>query len=78
MSCGKPVVCFFKYDSAYPERAPVLNVRTAHQIVDAIEQLVESPGLRKDIGLKSREWIEKYHGHKAVAQKLISHYREME
>ena len=76
MSCGKPVICNFKYFDMYPEPPPVLVANTPEEVRDQIVFLLNNPEEGKKIGEKAREWVVKYYDYRKVAQKLLNIYLE--
>ena len=79
MSCGKPVIASFKYEVnkwCFEEPPPIVSTFNEDEVCDKIGQLLENPELRKMIGMKSRDWIIKYHSSELVVNRLISVYEE--
>jgi len=75
MACGKPVVCSFKYQNAYPEPPPVFVSHTAEEGSEHIIRLLNDPALRQSLGQMSREWVAKYHEQKKVVRRLLKYYQ---
>jgi len=76
MSCGKPVICNFKYCDMYPEPPPVLVANTPEEVRDNLIFLINHPDEGEKIGQKAREWVVKYYDYRKVSQKLLNIYLE--
>lgn len=77
MACGKPLVQYIDdslYEKFYSEKPPILNAQSEDEIYQKLSSLVNDPGLGKQIGKKSREWILKHHNHEKIIQKYIYLY----
>ena len=62
MSCGVPTFIYLKgCDQLYKESPPCVNVFSEDEIFEKLMELTESPLKLREIGIKSREWIKKYH-----------------
>jgi len=75
MALGKPVVCYIQ-DSLidqYPEDLPIVNANISN-LADILQDLIESPDKRNEIGQRSRKFAESYHDSKVVAEKLLKVY----
>lgn len=70
MSCGKPVISQWQFDSFYPEPAPVLSASSPEEVAKLVKENLGDVSL----GQKSRKWVEQNHGIDAVTRKLISVY----
>jgi len=76
MALGKPVVGYLKAvlcENLYPDDIPIVNA-TVDNLEDKLEELIQKPRLRHDLGKRSRQYVEKYHDHIHVAQKLVGVY----
>jgi glycosyltransferase involved in cell wall biosynthesis len=76
MACGRPVICRFWYESIYPSAPPVISVESANEALEKIIFLMNHPKIRREIGLRSKEWVKKYHESKVIANKLLEIYQE--
>ncbi|MGZ4310407.1 MAG: glycosyltransferase family 4 protein [Gaiellaceae bacterium] len=82
MALGKPVVTYLKPDvvdrsaEGYGIRLPVVPA-TKETLVEALRPLVESPGLRREIGAASRAYVEQVHDIDRVADRLLDVYRSL-
>jgi len=76
MALGKPVICYiqnFMLDT-YPEGFPIVNANP-DTIESVLEELILSPEKRYKIGLQSREYVERVHDIKVVAERLVKIYK---
>lgn len=76
LACGKPVVCYFRYDHLYPQPAPLFSANQPAQVADHLAALLSDPGLRQTCGEQAREWVCRYHGLPAVIQQLETIYAD--
>ena len=82
MALGKPVVTYLKPDvversaEGYGIRLPVVPA-TKETLADALRPLVEQPALRREIGARSRAYVEQVHDIDRVADRLIDLYRSL-
>ena len=54
------------------DSSPVINIEpNAKSIVDEIEKLLNNKHLIKEIGFQSREFVEKIHNHRKIAEKFL-------
>jgi glycosyltransferase involved in cell wall biosynthesis len=83
MALGKPVVAHLKPDvversaAGYGVRLPIVPA-TPETLVDALRPLVEQPALRREIGARSRAYVEQVHDIDRIADRLIDLYRSLE
>ena len=75
MALGKPVLCrigdkFIKY---YPN-LPILNTNPDN-LYDNLKLLIENPELRRELGIRGREYVVKDHDSKKIAKQLIELYK---
>jgi len=82
MALGKPVVTYLKPDvveksaEGYGIRIPIVPT-TADTLARDIEPLVAQPALRKELGAKSRAYVEQVHDIDRVADRLLDVYRSL-
>src|SRR3954452_24237834 len=82
MALGKPVVTYLKPDvvdksaQGYGIRIPIVPT-TAETLRQDIEPLVAQPALRKELGARSREYVEQVHDIDRVADRLLDVYRSL-
>ncbi len=77
MAFGKPVMCYIMkevYEAGLPEDFPVVNTNPDN-LKQQLIKLISNPQLRHDIGLKSREYAEKYFDANKIACQLIDIYK---
>lgn len=76
MSFGKPVIAYIMpsvYKQGVPNDCPIVNANPDNLRLKLIE-LIESPSLRKELGMKSRRFVEKVHDVKKLSKELIRIY----
>lgn len=79
MSCGAPVVMYLNEywnKKCYGEVAPILNVRTVDEILDAMVALTDA-SLRRKLGEKGRNYAIKHHSADVVARQYVQLYEEV-
>jgi hypothetical protein len=78
MAYGKPVLCYMKPSllGETPSDFPVINA-TADDLPEKIEALLSDGNLRRDVGERSRAYVEKHHDAVQWAHKLVEIYKEM-
>ena len=82
MALGKPVVLHLKQDvveqaeRAYGTKVPLVPA-TKETLVEALRPLVESPALRREIGVASRAYVEKVHDIDRIADRLVDLYARL-
>jgi len=82
MALGKPVVSHLKPDvversaEGYGIRVPIVPA-TKETLVDALRPLVEQPALRRELGARSRAYVEEVHDADRVADRLLAVYRAL-
>lgn len=75
MAFGKPVVCFLdpKYFNSNYVMPPVFNV-DHHHIYSELEKLIVNFEMRRDLGIKGREFVECFHDSDKIAVQVGSIY----
>jgi glycosyltransferase involved in cell wall biosynthesis len=82
MALGKPVVSHLKPDvversaAAFGVRVPIVPA-TKDTLADALAPLVESAGLRRELGAAGRAYVEQVHDIDRVADRLLAIYAEL-
>ncbi|NET57861.1 MAG: glycosyltransferase [Symploca sp. SIO2E6] len=79
MAMGKPVMCFIRKPQEYllhPEECPIINTQITNLEKD-ICTLVENRQQLRDIGISSRQYIEKYFTLEAFAERLKTAYEDL-
>ena len=77
MSCGKPVICPFDYEDAYPIPPPICQAHTAEQIDEHLEYLFQNPAMAKERGKQSRNWILSNHSLSKLVPNLENIYKSL-
>jgi len=78
MALGKPVICYILDElvDTYPEGFPVINANP-DTIINVLEEVVASPERRAQIGRAGREYVERVHDIRQVAERLEKIYRQL-
>lgn len=78
MALGKPIICYIREDlrKKYPKDLPIMSA-TPNDIYEKLKILVENPSIRHTLGLKGREYVEKYHNCLAISKQLIELYKSL-
>lgn len=77
MAMGKPVICYLNNDALrlLPKDNPIVNADPA-TVRDVLRVLVKDKKLRKEIGAKSRKYIEEHHDALKLARVYIDLYNK--
>ncbi|WP_027408541.1 glycosyltransferase family 4 protein [Anoxybacteroides tepidamans] len=77
MALGKPVVCFIRDDlrNKYPD-LPIVNA-TPDTVAHVLEDLIKDPEKRRQLGIQSRNYAQKFHDADNAADKLIEIYKNL-
>lgn len=75
---GKPTLTFIldQVLKQFPKEIPFVNTNP-DTIYDIIKMLIENPEQRREIGIKSRAYVEKYHAVDVVVDNMIQLYRKI-
>jgi Glycosyl transferases group 1 len=82
MALGKPVVTYLQpelvdlAEARNGVRLPIVPA-TKETLADDLRPLVEGPTLRREIGAKSRAYVERVHDIDRIAQQLVELYRSL-
>jgi glycosyltransferase involved in cell wall biosynthesis len=82
MALGKPVVGHVKPEivarsaEAFGIRLPIVPV-TSETLGDALQPLIESPPLRRELGAQGRAYVEQVHDIDRVASRLLDVYAQL-
>ncbi len=74
MSCGKPLICSFRYEKAYPAPPPLCQANTAEEVEEHLEHLFQHPELGIALGQQAREWVVANHSYQILSDKLEALY----
>jgi glycosyltransferase involved in cell wall biosynthesis len=74
MACACPVVCYADVQESYSDPPPVFSTQDPQKAAEYLATLIEDPALRQQTGQSSREWVERCHGHIAIARQLEQVY----
>ncbi|MBL7901673.1 MAG: glycosyltransferase [Bacteroidia bacterium] len=82
---GKPCICYLRPEwleqmrseiPGYVDELPIINA-TPSTIENILIDLITNPAKRKDVGLKSRQFAEKWHASDVAAKKMASIYSKL-
>jgi glycosyltransferase involved in cell wall biosynthesis len=82
MALGKPVVAHLKPEvveqsaEGFGVRVPIVAA-TRETLVDALQPLVEEPARRRELGARSRAYVEEVHDLRRVADRLLAVYAQL-
>jgi glycosyltransferase involved in cell wall biosynthesis len=82
MALGKPVVAHLKPEvveqsaQGFGVRVPIVAA-TRETLVDALQPLVEEPARRRELGARSRAYVEEVHDLRRVADRLLAVYAQL-
>ena len=78
MALGKPVICYIlpELEPTYPEGFPIINANP-DTIESVLEEWIQRPEDRHTLGIRSREYAERVHDCRVVAQKLVDAYEKI-
>jgi glycosyltransferase involved in cell wall biosynthesis len=76
MSCGKPVVSYFKYNEFYDEPPPLYSAREVGAAVDYLVALCENGTMRREAGERGRQWVIERHDYRKSAQMILDEYEK--
>jgi glycosyltransferase involved in cell wall biosynthesis len=79
LALGKPVIVYIRHPHLYllaPVECPFINARSDQLLVTLRELVLDRPRLRS-LGIRGREYIEKYFSLRAFANRLERVYREL-
>ena len=82
MALGKPVVSHLKpevverSEQGFGVRVPIVPA-AKETLTDALRPLVDQPALRRDLGARSRAYVEQVHDIDRVADRLLDVYRSL-
>jgi glycosyltransferase involved in cell wall biosynthesis len=80
MASAKPLISYIDkelYQLLYGSIPPILSCRTEDEILLVLRNVVEKKNLYNKIGIKSREWILKYHNPEIQIKKFIFIYESI-
>lgn len=80
MYFGKPVLAFIFediYKELYGEKPPVLCAQNEGDIENILEKIVNDQEYIKELGEKSKQWLEKYHSPDIIINKYASYFKRI-
>lgn len=78
MALGKPVVAYLTEEvrKGIPYPVPIVTAHPA-RIEEALLPLLRDGGVRRSVGEESRRFVERYHAHEKVTQRLMEIYEKL-
>lgn len=78
MALGKTVLTYIRPDlvPTFPGELPIIN-SNPDTLYDQVKMLLEKPKLRRELGIKGRRYVEKYHSHDVVTEQLLAIYSNL-
>ncbi|WP_233880808.1 glycosyltransferase family protein [Virgibacillus halodenitrificans] len=78
MALGKPVICYIRDDlkAKYPADLPIVHA-TPDNIRVVLHDLINHPNQWRDLGLRGRSYIQKYHEPRKVIHQYLNIYRKL-
>lgn len=69
MALGKPVLTYLSEDmlKTFPKELPIVNVNIQN-LQERIERLIDDPKMRRQLGMKGRQFVECYHDSEVIAR----------
>jgi glycosyltransferase involved in cell wall biosynthesis len=77
MSCARPVITSFRYETAYPAQPPVCQATTAEEVDERLEDLFQHPEVATELGQRARTWVIDYHSRQVLGVKLEMLYQSI-
>lgn len=78
MAAGTPTLCYLRDDliDTFPGSIPIVNANP-DTIKSVLADLIQSPELRHELGIESREYVEEYHDHEVIGEELLEVYESI-
>ncbi|GAA0328781.1 hypothetical protein GCM10008967_19110 [Bacillus carboniphilus] len=78
MALGKPVLAYIRSDliPMFPSNLPIVN-SNPNNLYEQVKKLLVNPELRVELGKKGRQYVENYHSHDVVVDKLLQIYSNL-
>lgn len=76
MSCAKPVIASFRYQTAYPAPPPLYQATTAEEIDAHLEMIFQRPEEARAMGERARAWVCDHHDYRVLAKQLEALYTQ--
>jgi glycosyltransferase involved in cell wall biosynthesis len=77
MLTGRPVVTNARpeiFDPIIPEASPICHARTPEDVHQWLQLLVDDPELRRNIGVRSREFVRRHFSASQTAEAIAAHF----
>lgn len=78
MAMGKPVICWISefMKEKYPEELPIISANP-DTIKERIEYAIKNKDMLRDIGIKGRQYVEKYHDMNLISKNILEIYNKL-
>ena len=76
MSCARPVIASFLYQSAYPTPPPLYQATTPEKIDAHLESIFQNPEEARAMGERARAWVCTHHDYRVLAKQLEALYTD--
>lgn len=76
MAFGKPVICYIKDTTDYPDDLPVVNA-TQESLPAVLDSLLADAPRRQQLGRAGRTYVERHHDARQIARQLVGIYEEL-
>lgn len=78
MAMGKPVICWISdfMKEKYPKELPIISANPDN-IKQKIEYIINNKDVLKDVGIKSRRYVEKHHDMDPISKNILAIYNEI-
>jgi hypothetical protein len=78
MALGTPVVVYVQPSmlAHHPPEIPIVNA-TVDNIAEVLESLIQDGQRRYELGVRSREYVQKYHDADVLARELLDIYGQI-
>jgi len=80
MAFGKPVMCYLMpaiFENGFPSECPIFNTNR-DTLKEQLIRLISNPALRHELGIKSRQYAEKYHDADKIAKDVYEVFKEIQ
>lgn len=78
MAMGKPVICWIDdfMKEKYPKELPIISANPDN-IKEKIEYAIKNKDMLKEVGIKGRRYVEKYHNMNIVSENMLQIYKSL-
>jgi glycosyltransferase involved in cell wall biosynthesis len=78
MAMGKPVICWIDdfMKEKYPKELPIISANPDN-IKEKIEYAIKNKDMLKEVGIKGRRYVEKYHNMNIISENMLQIYKSL-